>query len=366
MYIGLNYDEKTSLFVSSNEDLFQEEVLLAKVLDDCGLSHEEFCDEGNVTIYNRNMKKVYASYKHVLGTRFSFVKSIGILDHDYNYYDCTLSLHIAAIEASRKLRRWSDVNLFLSEMPPSVAAFAIYLQDGFYDTTPLHIAAVNAPSTTIELMIKLSPLSVRICDSNGWTPLHRAASNKNVDACELLAAAFPEALLLKNNLAFPVTPLDYAQGSFTGVESKKLQRAMFRGPITRLCSPQFHNIGDMAIDDAEYKTLANPLSLIFIEARYDCRIWLDVEKFVTELTTHENLYRAIFSHFAAQNGYIGDSNLQIISAAPATLKICIKYLCDGDMRGYQNFIQVQKQIKNIFGNLESKNIFKHLESVVLI
>jgi ankyrin len=64
-------------------------------------------------------------------------------------------------------------------------------QDDIYHHTPLHMACMyNQNRVAAELLKKLSSIEGSVClqDKFGWTPLHHAARNGNVELCKLLVS----------------------------------------------------------------------------------------------------------------------------------------------------------------------------------
>jgi hypothetical protein len=64
-------------------------------------------------------------------------------------------------------------------------------QDEIYGHTPLHMACMyNQGRVVTELLKKLSSVEGSVCvpDKYGWTPLHHAARNGNVELCKLLVS----------------------------------------------------------------------------------------------------------------------------------------------------------------------------------
>ena len=131
------------------------------------------------------------------------------------YGDRTLPLYVLSLQARLGIRPWSDVELVLKNLPPSMASDAIMRRDGEDKLSSLHIAAGYAPRMVIDRMLKLAPDAVRVTTSAGFLPIHYAACRKNVDAIELLANVYPESVIGKTK--YGKTPLYYTVGYISGL-----------------------------------------------------------------------------------------------------------------------------------------------------
>ena len=85
------------------------------------------------------------------------------------YGDRTLPLYVLSLQARLGVRPWSDVDLVLKKLPPSMASDAIIRRDGEDKLSSLYIAAGYAPRIVIDRVLKLAPDAVRVTTLAGFT-----------------------------------------------------------------------------------------------------------------------------------------------------------------------------------------------------
>jgi len=201
-------------------------------------------------------------------------------------------LHVLTRQAWDGKRPWSDVDLFLQNLPPQMAKDALMRQDGLYKEIPLHLAAWRAPRPVIDRMLTLARDAARLKNSIGTLPLHLAARyNNNIDAIESLVNAYTAALLETNN--YGDTPIDKAISKGHGDE---FLRKMFLETMKLACSDTFLNYGELLEDKSLYKQSINPISLIFIEAIHKKRSPDDVVEFIDQLKRKPAVLGAFLHH----------------------------------------------------------------------